>query len=123
MAKLQANAKRGIPRLSGPQPCHFHVAHPYNSRVMCKLAGLLLSAGVCLVAQKSALFEVQEATIAEVHDAMKASRLTCRELVDSYLKRIAAYDKNGPAINSISSSIRMRWRKPGSWTSALRGRG
>lgn len=46
-------------------------------------------------------FEVEEATIDQVHDAMKAGRLTCRALVDQYLKRIDAYDKNGPAINSI----------------------
>jgi amidase len=46
-------------------------------------------------------FEVEDATIAQVHDAMKAGRLTCRALVDQYLKRIEAYDKNGPAINSI----------------------
>ncbi len=46
-------------------------------------------------------FEVEEATIAQVHDAMKAGRLTCRALVDQYLKRIEAYDKNGPAINAI----------------------
>ncbi len=46
-------------------------------------------------------FEVEEATISQVHDAMKAGRLTCRALVDQYLKRIDAYDKNGPSINSI----------------------
>lgn len=44
---------------------------------------------------------MEEATIAQVHDAMKAGRLTCRGLVGAYLKRIEAYDKNGPAINSI----------------------
>jgi amidase len=44
---------------------------------------------------------VEEATIASVHDAMKAGRLTCASLVAQYLKRIDAYDKNGPAINSI----------------------
>ncbi len=32
---------------------------------------------------------------------MKAGRLTCSALVDLYLKRIDAYDKNGPAINAI----------------------
>jgi len=32
---------------------------------------------------------------------MKAGRLTCRDLVDQYLKRIDLYDKNGPAINAI----------------------
>lgn len=52
-------------------------------------------------AQKPAPFEVEEATIAQVHEAMKAGRLTCRELVGAYLKRIEAYDKNGPALNSI----------------------
>jgi Asp-tRNA(Asn)/Glu-tRNA(Gln) amidotransferase A subunit family amidase len=46
-------------------------------------------------------FEVEEATIAQVHDAMKAGRLTCRALVGLYLKRIEAYDKNGPGINAI----------------------
>jgi len=44
---------------------------------------------------------VEEATIAQVHEAMKAGRLTCRELVGLYLKRIDAYDKKGPGINSI----------------------
>jgi Asp-tRNA(Asn)/Glu-tRNA(Gln) amidotransferase A subunit family amidase len=63
------------------------------------LASLLLA--IPLVAQKPAPFEVEEATIAQVHDAMKAGRLTCRTLVALYLKRIEAYDKNGPAINSI----------------------
>ena len=66
-----------------------------------KLASLLLFGSFGLAAQTAAPFEVEEATIAEVHDAMKAGRLTCRALVDAYLKRIAAYDKNGPAINSL----------------------
>jgi Asp-tRNA(Asn)/Glu-tRNA(Gln) amidotransferase A subunit family amidase len=51
--------------------------------------------------QTSAPFEAQEATIAQIHDAMRAGRLTCRALVDQYLRRIATYDKNGPAINAI----------------------
>src|ERR1700722_17052628 len=60
----------------------------------------LLSAGLSS-AQSTAPFEVEEATIAQVHDAMRAHRLTCRALVDAYLARIAAYDKSGPAINAI----------------------
>jgi amidase len=54
-----------------------------------------------LLAQRPANFDVVEATIAQVHDAMRAGTLTCRELVAQYLKRIDAFDKNGPAINSI----------------------
>ena len=68
---------------------------------MTRLLACLLAAAALLPAQNPAPFEVEEATIAQVHDAMKAGRLTCRALVDQYLKRIAAYDKNGPAINSL----------------------
>jgi len=32
---------------------------------------------------------------------MKAGRLTCRALVEQYLRRIDTFDKNGPAINAI----------------------
>src|SRR5438132_6442856 len=46
-------------------------------------------------------FEVHETTIARIHAAMKSGRLTCRALVDAYLRRIDAYDKNGPALNAI----------------------
>ncbi len=46
-------------------------------------------------------FEVHEATIAQIHGAMKGGRLTCRALVDAYLRRIEAYDRNGPALNAI----------------------
>ena len=46
-------------------------------------------------------FQVAEATISEIHTAMRANRLTCRELVSKYLARIAAYDKTGPAINAL----------------------
>ncbi|HYN10976.1 MAG TPA: amidase family protein [Vicinamibacterales bacterium] len=46
-------------------------------------------------------FNVQEATIADIHAAMRAKRLTCRALVEAYLKRIEMYDKQGPAVNAI----------------------
>lgn len=44
---------------------------------------------------------IEEASIADLHAAMTAGRLTCRALVDHYRRRIEAYDKNGPAINAI----------------------
>src|SRR6185436_463308 len=46
-------------------------------------------------------FRVEETSIADIHAAMKAGRLTCRALVDAYLRRIDAYDKNGPGLNAI----------------------
>ena len=54
-----------------------------------------------LPAAAQAPFEITEATISSVHEAMRAGRLTCRGLVDQYLDRIRTYDKNGPAINAI----------------------
>lgn len=44
---------------------------------------------------------VEETTIAEIHAAFKAKRYNCHALVQRYLDRIAAYDKQGPAINSL----------------------
>ena len=49
-----------------------------------------------------AVFQLEEATIAGVHAAMKAGRLTCAGLVDQYLDRIEAHDKRGPALNAIT---------------------
>lgn len=46
-------------------------------------------------------FNVVEATIAGVHRAFKARTLTCRQLVQAYMDRIEAYDKQGPGLNSI----------------------
>jgi Asp-tRNA(Asn)/Glu-tRNA(Gln) amidotransferase A subunit family amidase len=46
-------------------------------------------------------FELMEATIADIHDAYRQGQLSCRELVQQYLDRIAAYDKQGPALKAI----------------------
>ncbi len=61
----------------------------------------LLAAARALPAQAPRRFDVVEATIAQVHAAFKAKSLTCRQLVQAYLDRIAAYDVHGPAINSL----------------------
>ena len=52
-------------------------------------------------AQTAPPFSVVEASIADIHAALRAGRLTCRGLVEHYLRRIEAYDKNGPAVNAI----------------------
>src|SRR5438093_223945 len=46
-------------------------------------------------------FKLQETTIEAVQNAYKTGRLNAHQLVELYLKRIDAYDKKGPAINSI----------------------
>ncbi len=66
-----------------------------------RLSALVALAATVSAAQTPAVFDVEEATIAQVHAAMREGRLTCRALVDAYLRRIETYDKNGPAINSI----------------------
>jgi len=66
-----------------------------------RLFAAALAFGSLLEAQTPAPFEVEEATIAQVHAAMRNGSLTCRGLVDAYLRRINAYDKNGPALNAI----------------------
>ena len=48
-------------------------------------------------------FNLIETTIADVHAAYRSGDLTCRQLVQMYLDRIEAFDKNGPAINAIIS--------------------
>ncbi|WP_458189077.1 amidase [Haladaptatus sp. NG-WS-4] len=47
------------------------------------------------------MFNLLEATVDDVHEAYESGELTCRELVESYLDRIEAYDENGPEINAI----------------------
>jgi Asp-tRNA(Asn)/Glu-tRNA(Gln) amidotransferase A subunit family amidase len=47
------------------------------------------------------LLSMQEATIAGIRAALEARQVTCRQLVQMYLDRIAAYDKKGPALNAI----------------------
>ena len=49
-------------------------------------------------------FQLAETTIADIHAAYESGRLTCRQLVESYLARIEAYDRSGPQINSIIST-------------------
>jgi Asp-tRNA(Asn)/Glu-tRNA(Gln) amidotransferase A subunit family amidase len=52
-------------------------------------------------ASAAAPFEVTEKSIEELQRAMQAGEITSRRLVDLYLARIEAYDKQGPALNAI----------------------
>lgn len=62
----------------------------------------LLAAGLAaLLAPGAHAFQLEEATVATVHAAFKAGTLSCESLVQQYLARIAAYDKQGPALHAI----------------------
>jgi Asp-tRNA(Asn)/Glu-tRNA(Gln) amidotransferase A subunit family amidase len=65
------------------------------------LAILVILVAPQLLQSQATPFEVTEATIEDVHAAYKSSTLTARQLVQMYLARIEAYDRQGPAINSV----------------------
>ena len=46
-------------------------------------------------------FALMETTVTQVHKAYLSGELSCRALCEAYLARIHAYDKSGPAVNSI----------------------
>ncbi|MEN3340060.1 MAG: amidase [Acidobacteriota bacterium] len=46
-------------------------------------------------------FELEEATIASLQDAMAAGRYTSRRLVELYTERIQAIDRAGPALHAV----------------------
>jgi Asp-tRNA(Asn)/Glu-tRNA(Gln) amidotransferase A subunit family amidase len=81
--------------------------YPYNERAMRIAAASIIFGFLTAAAQPpaspppAAPFRLEEATISGIHAAMRSGQLTCRALVDGYLRRIEAYDKNGPAINAI----------------------
>ncbi len=56
---------------------------------------------VFTVGRQTTPFHVEEATIAQIHAALRTGQTTCHALVAQYLARIDAYDKRGPSINAI----------------------
>ncbi|HYV96662.1 MAG TPA: amidase family protein [Gemmatimonadaceae bacterium] len=62
---------------------------------------LVLSTVLSVRSSAQAPFRLEETTIAQVHAAFRAHTLTCHALVRSYLDRIEAIDKKGPAINAL----------------------
>ncbi len=71
-----------------------HVRHRFI------LVGVACAAAT-LSAQQPSSFRVEETTIAQIQSAFRDRALTCRALVDRYIARIEAYDKEGPSLNTI----------------------
>ncbi|TWP36636.1 amidase [Leekyejoonella antrihumi] len=46
-------------------------------------------------------FDVVEATISELRDALESGRVTSAQLVDAYHARMDAYDRSGPRLNAM----------------------
>lgn len=45
--------------------------------------------------------DLAEATVADIHAGFRAGELTCRQVTEYYLDRIAALDDQGPAFNAV----------------------
>lgn len=66
---------------------------------------IILVAAICAVmaasAQQPRTFDLLTASVADIQAAVDAGKLTYEQLVQLYLKRIEAYDKNGPKLNAV----------------------
>ena len=77
----------------------FRSAH--TRRVILTIGVLACVAVVAAQSQRAATFDLEEATIADLQRRMETGRDTSRSLVDKYLARIDAIDRNGPALRSV----------------------
>jgi amidase len=66
------------------------------------IAILLILDGVLQPANPSP-FQPVEAAIDDVRSALASKQITCRALIDQYMKRIEAYDKSGPSLNAVQT--------------------
>jgi len=68
-----------------------------------RIPTILLAACLAPCAERGAdrPFHLVEASISDIQEAMLAGTLTCHSLVQQYLHRIEAYDKQGPAVNAM----------------------
>ncbi|HEY0078074.1 MAG TPA: amidase [Pyrinomonadaceae bacterium] len=51
--------------------------------------------------QSARTFELEEATVAELQEAMRSGRMSARSITEKYLDRIERYDRSGVGINSV----------------------
>src|ERR1700730_13565503 len=71
--------------------------HMMNKHIFAMAACLAVVATPVLATD----FKVEEATIPELEQAFRDHRLSCHQLVQTYLDRIAAYNKQGPKLNAV----------------------
>jgi amidase len=70
-------------------------------RVLFSVVASCALAGALYVPARAAGLNIETAIIADLNAAFDDGTLTSEQLVSAYLKRIEAYDKQGPAINAI----------------------
>ena len=77
-------------------------SNPLSRREFAELASLAVI-GAVLPGRESAgrAFALDETTIVQLQDGMKAGRLTARGVTKAYLDRIAALDRKGPTLRAV----------------------
>jgi len=75
-------------------------------RIVCLFPLLIMSVAPTAQAQRpqgETPFHLLETTIDGIQAELRSGRLTCTQLVQSYLDRIAAYDQTGPTLNAVQN--------------------
>src|SRR5262245_40046311 len=75
------------------------------------LTAFLAVAGLCAArplgaqtpARSAPSFDVVERTIDHIHVALRSGGVTCRDVVQQYLDRIAAYNHQRPTLNAVQT--------------------
>ena len=65
------------------------------------LAAPFVFATTPAIASWSEPFALEEATVASLHEALGSGKVSCRQVIEESLARIAAYDDQGPTLNAI----------------------
>lgn len=82
-----------------------HINHP--SRRGFLATGITASVAASALAPSPVMgseedsFDLNELTITDLHEGLKAGKYTARSLVEKYLARIEAIDRKGPMLNSV----------------------
>jgi amidase len=107
----------------------------YRNRVSIKLSANVVALVFALFAtskirgqtpatsETPAAFHLLEATIDDVHAMIRSGGITCRELVEAYLKRVAAYNQSGPGLNAVQAVNPLALEQAGRLDAALKASG
>src|SRR6266487_2844895 len=74
-----------------------------SRREFTELASLAVAGAMLpgLPSRPQQAFTLEETTIAQLQDGMKAGRLSARGVAQAYLDRIAALDRQGPTLRAV----------------------
>ena len=78
-------------------------SNPLSRREFAELASLAVAGALLpgFPSRPQQAFTLEETTIAQLQDGMKAGRLTSRSVTQGYLDRIAALDRQGPTLRAV----------------------